>query len=130
MLSGDEIRAARDRAKISQEELGRQVGVSMRTIGNWERGTTVPRARRHALNSALREHLDGDTDEPALRAASDVELLAEIARRLARTSRQERDGTPMKVEPINMPTGTDAVGVRLDLNAPTLADQAQQDGSA
>ena len=98
MDNGERIREARQRAGLTQEELGAQVGVSMRTIGNWERGTTVPLNRL----ARLREVLDGywkdqsGSQESALTQATDVELLAEIARRFARTrERRDSDSPPL-----------------------------------
>lgn len=86
-MTGDEIRAARERAGLTQQQLGAAVGVGLRTVGNWERGTTVPRNRLAMLESVLGRL---DSQEPApLRAVSDVELLAEIARRFARRAQQE-----------------------------------------
>ncbi|WP_347031766.1 helix-turn-helix domain-containing protein [Brevibacterium paucivorans] len=93
MDNGERIREARQRAGLTQEELGAQVGVSMRTIGNWERGTTVPLNRL----ARLREVLDGywkdqsGSQESVLTQATDVELLAEIARRFARTRERRND---------------------------------------
>jgi DNA-binding transcriptional regulator YiaG len=52
-ISGDEIRAARERAQMTQEELAERVGVKMRTIGNWERGVSVPRSRMAAVEEVL-----------------------------------------------------------------------------
>ena len=40
---GARIRAARERAGLSQEELARRVGVSRPTIGTWERDEAEPR---------------------------------------------------------------------------------------
>jgi transcriptional regulator with XRE-family HTH domain len=57
-ISGEQIRAARERARLQQGELAEMLGVSMRTIGNWERGQTVPRNRMAALEEALAEHLE------------------------------------------------------------------------
>lgn len=85
VLTGDEIRRARERAGMTQEELGAVIGVSLRTIGNWERGQTVPRNRAAALRAALAAHLDDAHGRGnPLATVSDVELLAEIARRFAR----------------------------------------------
>lgn len=85
MMTGEQIRAARERAGLTQAELGSKVGVSLRTIGNWERGASVPRNRMAAIEDVLREHLASVSDGAApLHSASDVELLAEIARRFAR----------------------------------------------
>lgn len=109
MDNGERIREARQRAGLTQEELGAQVGVSMRTIGNWERGTTVPLNRL----ARLREVLDGywkdqsGSQESALTQATDVELLAEIARRFARTrERRDSDSSPSITQEQGTPSET------------------------
>lgn len=81
-MTGDEIRDARQRARLTQDELGAMIGVTGRTIGNWERGHSVPRNRKPALEEAL----SLTTREPAdpLGEVSDAALLAEIARRFER----------------------------------------------
>lgn len=91
VISSTEIRAARERAGLTQEELGAALGVSLRTVGNWERGATVPRNREAALRRVLADHLDDGTG-PTLTGASDAELVAEIARRLSVARSRERDG--------------------------------------
>lgn len=102
MTDADEIRNARQRAGLTQGELGALVGVSLRTIGNWERGTTVPLNRLAKLREVLDGHWSGDENDGrsvALGSASDAELLAEIARRFSRTSETKAgttDGTPMR----------------------------------
>lgn len=87
MINGREIRAARERAGMTQGDLAQRVGVSLRTVGNWERGDTVPMNRASAVESALAQWLDRDTSGPRLATASDGELLAEIARRFERGAR-------------------------------------------
>lgn len=52
-LSAEEIKAARERLQLTQGELAQEVGVSLRTISNWERGSNVPRNRMGALVEAL-----------------------------------------------------------------------------
>lgn len=86
MIDGAEMRAARERAGLTQGEVAKRVGVSLRTVGNWERGESVPRSKEQAIRAVLGEHLQGSTSEESttLRAASDAELLAEIARRFTR----------------------------------------------
>ncbi|WP_162458260.1 helix-turn-helix domain-containing protein [Pseudactinotalea terrae] len=83
MLQGEGIRRARERAQLTQEQLASLLGVSARTIGNWERDETVPRNRAAAVQAAL--GLD-ETEGPTLRSASDAELLGEIARRMSQRS--------------------------------------------
>jgi DNA-binding XRE family transcriptional regulator len=47
------IRAGRERKMMTQRQLAQRVGVSLRTIGNWERGETVPVARWAMLADVL-----------------------------------------------------------------------------
>lgn len=91
MMTGEQIRTARKRAGLSQGDLATLVGVSMRTVGNWEREDSAPGIAEPRLISALRDYLDnGPVSAGPLQAVSDVELLAEIARRFARAERRER----------------------------------------
>lgn len=88
MLTGDEVRRARQRAGWSQGELARRLGVAMRTVGNWERGDTSPAQKETVLRAALSGYMDDDLQESrTLRQSSDAELIAEIARRLERAQR-------------------------------------------
>ncbi|XKK40339.1 helix-turn-helix domain-containing protein [Nocardiopsis sp. ARC36] len=43
MSLGDRIRTARQRARLTQEQLAERVGVGRRTIDNWENGRTLPK---------------------------------------------------------------------------------------
>lgn len=68
---------------MTQEELAGLLGVSARTVSNWERSSTVPRNRIGALSDVLGVLTDGsETQQPLLSEASHAELVAEIARRL------------------------------------------------
>jgi transcriptional regulator with XRE-family HTH domain len=51
--SGEQIRDARERCRMSQSQLAYAVGVSLRTVGSWERGESVPRSRMGAIREAL-----------------------------------------------------------------------------
>jgi DNA-binding transcriptional regulator YiaG len=75
-VNGVEIREARERMGMTQEQLAQQIGVHLRTVGNWERGQTVPKNRMARLRRVLGE----DGGNP-LAEATDAELLAEVARR-------------------------------------------------
>lgn len=90
MLSGEQIRQARQRAGLSQAQLASIVGVSQRSIGNYERGETISRSHMPRIEEALSAYL-GTGDGPSLASASDAALLAEIARRFERGS-DEDDG--------------------------------------
>ena len=81
-VDGTQIRAAREARGWTQEDLAREVGVGSRTIGNWERGETIPKNRLGRLVEIFGE----GTSDP-VRAASDVELLSELLRRAAARAR-------------------------------------------
>lgn len=81
-MNGRQIRAARERMGWTQADLAAAVGVGMRTVGNWERGDTVPKNRMAKL-----QHLfglpagDDDTRPDPLRGYSELALLSELSRR-------------------------------------------------
>ena len=79
VMTGAEIKAARERAQLTQQQLAAKVGVGLRTVSNWERGETVPKNRMAALEELFKEQPRDDT----LRTVSEGELLAELARRAA-----------------------------------------------
>lgn len=83
-MSGSQIKAARERAQLTQQQLAERLGVGLRTVGNWERGETVPKNRMAAIEALLGEP---DANDP-LRSASDAELLAELMRRNAERERR------------------------------------------
>ena len=91
MLTGDQIKNARQRAGWSQEELAAKVGVSMRSIGNYERGASIPRNRMPVLEEVLAPYI-GSGQGPSLVGASDAQLLAEIARRFVGGARSKEIG--------------------------------------
>lgn len=85
MLTGDQVLAARTRAGLTQQQLADQIGVTLRSVGNWERAERVPRGAEQRLRAALSTYLDDAA--PAgieLGDVSDARLLAEIARRFDR----------------------------------------------
>lgn len=52
-ITAEEIRAGRERRRLTQAELAAEIGVSLRTVGSWENGESVPRNRTAALIEAL-----------------------------------------------------------------------------
>lgn len=56
---GARIRRARERARLSQEELATMVGASVRAVGDWENDRRKPRNRLGALEDVLGISLDG-----------------------------------------------------------------------
>lgn len=90
-MNGAEIRAARERRGWSQAQLADAVDVSPRSVGNWERGESVPKNRAARLRMVLNP--EPGTGNP-LDAYSTAELLAEVAHRVARLEAAARDGDP------------------------------------
>jgi transcriptional regulator with XRE-family HTH domain len=89
MVTGQDIRRARERRRLSQEKLAALLEVSSKSVGRWERGETIPKSALGAIESIL--GLGEQVEGPALSDASDAELLAEVALRLEqRKSRQRR----------------------------------------
>lgn len=96
-MSGDEIREARERAGMTQADLAGRMGVSLRTIGNWERGENVPRGRMARIEDELGPFRREGGSAAPLVAASDVELLSELGRRLGVARRRESGVAPSGV---------------------------------
>lgn len=92
MLTGEQIRAARERSGKTQAEMARAVGTTQRSWGSWERGEGTPRNKMSLVEEVLRPYLEVPPLEgPALKSASDAQLLAEIARRF---EKGRGDGRP------------------------------------
>lgn len=82
MITGDEIRSGRELLGLTQAELASQVGVSFRTIGNWERGETSPLRYEARLRKLFRGH-DPAPAQRSIQDYSDTELLLEVSRRMS-----------------------------------------------
>lgn len=83
---GDRIRSAREAINLSQEELADRVGVSARTVGNWERGDTDPRKAIGKIERELGIILRGKPtgrDLPRIDQASPTQLIAQLADHIA-----------------------------------------------
>lgn len=52
-ITGEAIKEARERLQLTQQELADELGVSLRTVGSWERGESVPRSRMGAIRVVL-----------------------------------------------------------------------------
>jgi len=90
VITARQIREARKRAGWSQAELAKRVRVSGRTVGGWERGESAPGMSEPRLLDALRPYIGSEsaTGDHSLRRTSDAELLAEIARRFSRDTKE------------------------------------------
>lgn len=84
-----EIRRRREAAGFtSQTQLADALGVSRRAVTNWETGKADPRGSH--LRALERILGDAPAPEVTLADASDVELIAEFARRLSRNTRSDQ----------------------------------------
>jgi transcriptional regulator with XRE-family HTH domain len=59
---GLRIKRARESLRWSQKRLGDEIGVTQKTIDNWENGRTQPKSAIGALEDVLNIRLDGDDD--------------------------------------------------------------------
>jgi len=86
------IRRAREAAGLTQAQLAERVGKDARTVRNWENGR-VPRSALGALERALHVDLSGEPGDsgPSLEDASDAQVLANLANRLAERDQTIRD---------------------------------------
>ena len=80
--SGDLIRAARERAGLTQAELGDLLGVSRNTVLNWEVHDLPPRNRLGKLQEVLKLdddlHPRGSTDTADPHRMSNQELISRL----------------------------------------------------
>lgn len=112
MITGDEIRRGRELLGLTQADLGKRIGVSHRTIGNWERDETSPQR----YEARLRELFRGQDPAPSTSIAdfSDTELLLEVSRRMSeQRTRHDRPADQPQQAP----------------DDPTVAGPAQSDGA-
>lgn len=93
------IRRARERQRMTQQQLADAAGVSLRTVSNWELGHHVPRNRTGALEEILGISLGGEPaaladvvpeDEWEARVLADPDLPDKIRRQLIADSRAAR----------------------------------------
>ncbi|WP_242892657.1 helix-turn-helix domain-containing protein [Actinomadura litoris] len=65
---GTRIKRARERKRMTQEDLASQLGVHRRTVDNWENGRSAPKNRLGALEEVLGIRLSSEPptelDEP------------------------------------------------------------------
>lgn len=82
------IREQRKRLGLTQEDLAKRLGVSIRTVQNWERGGVIPATSQRALERLLSglEDVRG-WDEVVSRLDRIIELLEVLVRK------EDGDGT-------------------------------------
>jgi transcriptional regulator with XRE-family HTH domain len=85
-MDGSEIRRLREARGLTQQELATAIGVGQRTVGNWERGETIPKNRMGMLRDFFGITSSGEPHP--IRSASEVTLLTELLRRAAERERR------------------------------------------
>ena len=60
---GTRIKRARERRHWRQIDLAKAIGVDVKTVGNWERGHTIPRNRIGAIEETLGVDISGTGPE-------------------------------------------------------------------
>ena len=80
-MDGRQIRAARERRGWTQQELASRLRVGYKTVGNWERGATVPLNRMGMLRQVFGDEVQETRVESPLAGLSDLDLLSELVRR-------------------------------------------------
>jgi hypothetical protein len=81
-MSGDELKRRRGRMRLTQRELADRIGVGLRTVTSWEAlgSRPLPGTAEGRLNAVF--GLPDTGPQRALSKVSDLELIAELARRL------------------------------------------------
>lgn len=96
---GMRIKRARERLRWTQAQLGSAIGVTQKTIDNWEHDKTYPKSAIGALEEVLGLSLDGTQaagpelvpgDEWEAQVLGDPDLPAEWKRELIESSRAAR----------------------------------------
>lgn len=91
MVTGPELRRARLKRRLSQEQLGRLLGVGTRTVRRWEAMDELPEAAVLATEDFLRRTAEDPHVEKTLKTASLLELVTEV---LIRVSSGNETPTP------------------------------------
>ena len=82
-ITAEQIKAGRERLRMTQQQLADEVGVSLRTVSSWERGESIPRNRTAAVIEVL-----GLVDEESVPEFGQAALRARIGQ-LAKQRREE-----------------------------------------
>ncbi len=93
VITGADVKRARGRLHLSQTQLARQIGVSLRTVAEWE-GSSGPLSDRIVGRlSGVFADLEPSAAAVPLSEVSDLELIAEMARRLSSLRSQAKGGS-------------------------------------
>lgn len=96
---GDRIRRARERLRMSQQELADRLRVSRGAVNSWERNRTYPQSSIGALEDILGIRLtDGEgpdpdpvNPEPELSVEELAEQMAQLTEQMTRLARRYRE---------------------------------------
>ena len=91
VISGQDLKDARSRLGMSQQEFAQLLHHGTRTIVDWER-TGVPRNKEPLVRAALGNALATEGEHLPLEAYSDWALVSEIMRRLETRSEEKPPG--------------------------------------
>jgi transcriptional regulator with XRE-family HTH domain len=92
MITGKDLRRAREARRLSRRQAAEILNIGERTLGRWETDG-IPESGVPAVEDFINP--DRKAVEPTLSEASDVEFLAEMARRLGqRGEPRERRSPP------------------------------------
>lgn len=107
----DRIRRARQDADLTQSALAKLVGVDIRTVQGWESGRTPRGAAAAKLERALSIDLAAapESASPRLDEATDAQLVAHLAGRLADRDRMLRDRDELIAELQQQSGGSEVV---------------------
>lgn len=112
MAIGERIKAARELAGMSREELAAALGVSLKSIANWETGRTQPQNKVAVIERILRVDLSARSTaiaSPTLAEATDAQITTELVNRLAQLRSQAAHNAQVK-EPFEGTRGTAGSG--------------------
>lgn len=116
---GQRLRDARERAGLTQQQVANEIGVSLRTVGNWERGETVPQNRLAKLEDLLSVQLRPNA--PALRPVYGTRPQREVLELPPGLTPRQRDAVRELVQSMADPAGEPG-GELVDLSRPPMPD--------
>lgn len=76
MITAEEIKELRKTLNLTQRELGSKIGVSINTIGNYEKGGVIPASKQDLLEKMINEAKHGTKVRSNI---SDIRLLEDIS---------------------------------------------------
>ena len=120
------MKAARSRARMTQEQAAQAAGITLRTWGSWERAEVLSVKNEARVRDVLGRQLDAVAPPSSpLDDVSDALLLAEIARRFERGKQAGHVSSPSIRAEVSSAT-SDPEPVIDDSGDPTLRSQAEE----